>query len=73
MLAIRIIATVLLGISVITGIFKNICCEGLLNEDNPPLVRRVALFSLWSVLWRAFVIVSIWILQGMKFNYGKYQ
>lgn len=54
MLAFRIIATVLMSISVITGITKNASC---FEEEN-----TVIFSSLWSILWRAFVIVAIWVI-----------
>ena len=54
MLALKIICTVFLGISVIGSFFKNIVAfEG---------DREVFGFSIYGWLWRALVIVTLWLL-----------
>lgn len=62
MLVFRILATVFVGISVITGLMKNIVMFA--SGDNVEDVKAGAIigWSLWSLLWRAFVIVAIWVI-----------
>lgn len=55
MLALRIIATVLVSISVITGIVKDV---GTIETNDTALLFAM----LWSILWRAFVIVALWVI-----------
>ncbi len=59
MLALRIIATVLLGISCVTGFCKNILS---LREGDNYWTKAIILSSLWGWLWRAFIIVVVWLL-----------
>ena len=60
MLVFRILATVLVGISFITGLLKNLVmfCG---RKDTEPALGVCIGFSVWSIIWRAFVIVAIWI------------
>lgn len=64
MLAIRIIGTVLIGISAFTAFLKNINIWGdrkgfgvRLADDIPVIIS-----TLIGFLWRAFVIVALWII-----------
>ena len=56
MLALRIIATILMGISCLTAFFKNISIFG--DEKN----RWVIIPTIHGWLWRAFIIVVVWLL-----------
>lgn len=58
MLIFRIIATVLLSLSLMCAPIKNI----LIFKDTRKEVRNALIGTLWSLLWRAFVIVAIWII-----------
>lgn len=58
MLVFRIIATVLLGLSLMCAPMKNI----LFFNNTRKEVRNAIIGTLWSLLWRAFVIVAIWII-----------
>lgn len=61
MLALRIIATVLLGISCSTCLFKNInVFDG--RDMHFPTDKYIIVSTLWGWLWRAFVIVVIWLI-----------
>ena len=58
MLALRIIATVLLGISCIMVLPNKVC----LCKDTTHCDRDTILTTLVSLLWRAFVIVALWVI-----------
>lgn len=58
MLVFRIIATILMGISCITAACKNISIFG----QTPHPTRDVIIAINISWLWRAFVIVAIWLI-----------
>ena len=62
MLVFRILATVFVGLSVITGFFKNCAMFVDKNGDELKSVKGLIFFSAWSILWRAFVIVALWII-----------
>lgn len=58
MLVLRILATIFISISVITGISKNaLACE---EHNNSTLLFIV--ISLYSILWRALVVVALWVM-----------
>ena len=57
MLALRIIATVLLGISCVMTLPNKIC----IYKDMKHSDRDIIITTLISLLWRAFVIVVIWL------------
>ena len=60
MVAFRIVSTVLLGLSYFSGFIKN---YALAHWDSNEV--RWSLFiklNIWSILWRSFIIVSIWII-----------
>ena len=61
MLVFRILTTVFVGISFLTGIMKNIV---LFNHDDssPTDTKHTIMWSIWSILWRSFVIVSVWVI-----------
>ena len=52
----RIIATVLLGLSFITGGFKNLAVLGECKTGT------VIAWTIYSIAWRAFVITAIWLI-----------
>ena len=59
MLVFRILATVFVGISCITAFIKNICVyynEG--KFDDACIIAT----SIYGWLWRAFVIVALWLI-----------
>ena len=56
MLALRIIATILMGISCLTAFFKNI---SIFADEK---VRWVVIPTIYGWLWRAFIIVVVWLL-----------
>ena len=58
MLALRIIATVILGISCITSALKNISIFG----GTPREFTYITYTTLYSWLWRAFIIVVVWVI-----------
>ncbi len=58
MLALKILGTIFVSISIITGISKN--AELCNNEDISKLSFIV--ISLYSILWRALVIVALWVI-----------
>ncbi|MBO7713392.1 MAG: hypothetical protein J6S85_07450 [Methanobrevibacter sp.] len=60
MLALKIIATVLLGLSCITTFIKNVNIFEDSNEKSFN-TKAIALFTLWGWLWRALVIVALWV------------
>lgn len=55
MLALRIIATVFMGLSVISMIMKNFN----IWDKNPEAAAGV---TVYGTLWRAFVIVALWLI-----------
>ena len=58
MLVFRIIATVLVGISYFTSFVKNTnFFKEDINQD-----RKIILWTLYGWLWRAFVIVALWVI-----------
>ena len=61
MLALRIIGTVFVAFSCITTLLKN-CAVFKDISDDSALVRRVGLWTIYGWLWRAFVIVALWLL-----------
>ena len=60
MLIFRILGTVLVGISCITSFLKN--CLIFKEFDDTRLVRNVSGWTLYSWLWRAFIIVALWVI-----------
>lgn len=62
MLVFRIIATCFVGLSVFTSFLKNCTIFKDIVDDDSRLVRRVGGWTLYSWLWRAFVIVALWII-----------
>ena len=59
MLALRIIATVFLGISIFCGaIAKTFAASTEERED----VLSSIIIMVYGILWRTFVIVSIWLI-----------
>ena len=64
MLAIKIIMTVLISLSVITGVLKDGTFAKAMYEDHE-MKKRIILFvssMIWSILWRAFCIVAVWVI-----------
>lgn len=57
MLVLKIIATVFLGLSCITSVIKN--ASIFANVDNE--IPNFCIWSLYSLLWRAFVITALWV------------
>lgn len=58
MLALRILATIFVSISVVTGISKN----ALACEENNNSTLSFIVISLYSILWRALVVVALWVI-----------
>lgn len=58
MLVFRIIATVFMGLSCITCFFKNIS----IFSDWKHATRDVLMISIYGWIWRAFVIVALWLI-----------
>lgn len=58
MLVLKILATIFVSISVITGISKNIN----LCENEGASTASFIVVSLYSILWRALVIVALWVI-----------
>lgn len=61
MLVFRIIATVFVALSMFTSILKNICFFNDLEIESNNLAIMFVFANLYCVLWRAFVIVAIWL------------
>lgn len=61
MLALRIIATVLLALSCSTCFFKNINVFDS-HDTRSSYDKYVIIATLWGWLWRAFVIVAVWLI-----------
>lgn len=57
MLVLKIISTVFVGISCITTVLKNL----IIVHDNEVNTVGFILATLYSLLWRALVIVTIWV------------
>lgn len=55
MLVLKILATIFVAISFITAYTKN---QTLFDGEN----KAILLTTLWGWLWRAFVIVVIWLI-----------
>lgn len=55
----RIIGTILMGLSCFTCFFKNIS----VFKDYEHVDRDVILFTLYGLLWRAFVIAALWLIK----------
>lgn len=62
MLVLKILATIFVSISIITGIIKN----ALVCEENNSSTSTFIVASLYSILWRALVIVALWVIQRGK-------
>ena len=58
MLVFRILTTVFISISIFTALLKNIA----VINDKEAQVGATVFYCLWSVLWRAFVIVAVWVI-----------
>lgn len=56
MLVFRIIATVLMGYSMISCFAKDLMIIG--GDGNDTLLKTL----FWSMIWRAFVIVALWLI-----------
>lgn len=59
MLVLRIIATIIMGISCLTCAVKNI---NIFGGRNPSDDYFVVAAIIWGWLWRAFIIVAIWLI-----------
>ena len=60
MLVFRIIGTVLMAYSIISTFCKNAkVCQTGKNEWN---LKAFTIFTIWGWLWRAFIIVAIWVI-----------
>ena len=55
MLVLRVVATILVAISFITAYMKN---NSLFEGEK----KAIAATTLWGWLWRAFIIVVIWVI-----------
>ena len=58
MLVFRIVATVIMGFSCSTCLFKNV---NFFKEDIYQ-DKKIVLWTLYGWLWRAFVIVALWVI-----------
>lgn len=61
MLVFRILATVFVSLSVITGLSKNLVLFAS-GEKKEVKIGSLIGWSIWSLLWRAFVITAIWLI-----------
>ena len=61
MLALKIIATVFIGISFITALIKNMGFAELMADNDAQQKSYFFLSMLYSCLWRALVIVALWV------------
>lgn len=60
MIVFRIIATALMALSIFTGILKTLTLAYYQQDDD---AKNLSLLTIvWSVLWRAFVIVALWVI-----------
>lgn len=57
----KIISTVFIAISCLTTLLKN-CVMFKDIQDDRKLTRSVAFWTIYGWLWRAFVIVSLWLI-----------
>jgi hypothetical protein len=60
MLALRIAATVCMGISCMTCLMKNINIFSDTKHPNGTASIELAIATIYGWLWRAFVIIAIW-------------
>ena len=60
MLVFRILATILVGISCLTAVIKNINIFGGRKSSDDYFVVAAIIYG-W--LWRAFVIVALWLIK----------
>ena len=58
MLVFRILATAFLGISCVMTLPNKVS----IYKDTPHSDRNIALSTIISLLWRAFVIVAVWVI-----------
>ena len=58
MLIFRILATVIMGLSCITCFLKNISIFSTWEHPD----RNVILWTIYGLIWRAFVIITLWII-----------
>ena len=59
MLVFRVLATIFIGISCLTAIIKNI---NIFGGDTGTHDVVVIMSTAWGWLWRAFVIVALWLI-----------
>ena len=59
MLVLRIIATIVMGISCLTCAIKNI---NIFGGRGPKNDYYVVATIVWGWLWRAFIIVAVWLI-----------
>ena len=59
MLVFKILGTIFLGLSCLTAMFKNINIFGGRNSSDDWFVIGT---TVWGWLWRAFVIVALWVI-----------
>jgi hypothetical protein len=59
MLVFRILGTIFVGLSCLTAMFKNINIFGGRNSSDDWFVAGT---TVWGWLWRAFVIVALWVI-----------
>ena len=59
MLVFRILATVFVGISCFTCFIKNVV---FFKDDEKYQLAKVSIWTIYGWLWRAFVIVSLWVI-----------
>ena len=62
MLVFRILGTCCVGLSIFTAFFKNCVIFKDIVDNDSRLVRNVGGWTAYSWLWRAFVIVVLWII-----------
>lgn len=61
MLVIRIIGTVIVGLSCFTAFIKN-CAIFKHCETDKEIVLKTYGWTIYGWLWRAFIIVALWII-----------
>lgn len=62
MLIFRILATIFIAISLITGILKSICFfEDTSQLPQDKKYKAYIIIFIYSILWRALVIVALWL------------
>ena len=57
-IALRIVATVFVGVSCLTALIKNI----FIFDRSVYTLKNIFLSTLYGWLWRAFVLVAIWLI-----------